>query len=104
MREQARKEKGEEWEKGKSEGEKRREEKGERKKRRRGGERRGERTREEGKGRGEKRKTQQFFFFSMIVKWFYVTKTDLQELLNLSNLDSYGYSYKEYYRSTQELL
>lgn len=104
MREQARKEKkGEEWGKGKSEGEKRREEKGERKKRRGGG-RRGERTREEGKGRGEKRKTQQFFFFSMIVKWFYVTKTDLQELLNLSNLDSYGYSYKEYYRSTQELL
>lgn len=103
MREQAREEgggmgEGEEW------GREEDEEKGERKKRRRGGERRGERTREEGKGRGEKRKTQQFFFFSMIVKWFYVTKTDLQELLNLSNLDSYGYSYKEYYRSTQELL
>ena len=40
----------------------------------------------------------------MTVKWFYMTTTDLRELLNLSKVESDGCLNKEYYKSTQELL
>ena len=43
------------------------------------GGREGKGKREEGRGRGDKRKGRQFIF-SMTVKWFYMPKTDLQEL------------------------